>query len=297
MQDLNKLHTFVKVAARGSFTIAARELRVSPSAVSKQVQQLEKTLSVSLLNRSTRGVSLTEAGAAFFQRCQEALASLDDAVSQAQMLHAGSAGTLRVHVVAGFAQRELAPLIGEFMRANPQIVVEMSASTPAKSLVEAGADVVVSGKTMPDPGAVWRELGLVDYVVCAAPQYLARHGTPAKPEELRNHNCLLHTFFTPREWPFRSGSREKLVRVSGTFKSNNSEVLAQLALAGLGVARVPVYVVRDAMREGRLVSLFDGQPTSRQIMRVYYPSHDNLPEKTKLFLRFLEASFKSGRKR
>lgn len=296
MQDLNKLDTFVRVAARGSFTLAARELRVSPSAVSKQVQQLEKALSVSLLNRSTRGVALTEAGAAFYQRCQEALAALDDAVNQAQTLHAG-AGTLRVHVVSGFAQRELSVLMVRFMKDNPQIGVEMSTSTPAKSLVEAGADVVVSGKTLPDPGAVWRELGVVDYVTCASPDYLARHGTPAKPEDLKDHNCLLHTFFTPREWPFRSGAREKLVRVNGSFKSNNSEVIVQLALGGLGVARLPSYVVREDIKAGRLVSLFDGQATSRQIMRVYYPSHDNLPEKTKIFLRFLEASYKPSRKR
>jgi DNA-binding transcriptional LysR family regulator len=297
MQDLNKLDTFVRVAARGSFTLAARELRVSPSAVSKQVQQLEKALSVSLLNRSTRGVALTEAGAAFYQRCLEALAALDDAVNQAQTLHAGSAGTLRVHVVSGFAQRELSVLMVKFMKDNPQIGVEMSTSTPAKSLVEAGADVVVSGKTLPDPGAVWRELGVVDYVTCASPDYLARHGTPAKPEDLKDHNCLLHTFFTPREWPFRSGAREKLVRVNGSFKSNNSEVIVQLALGGLGVARLPSYVVREDIKAGRLVSLFDGQSTSRQIMRVYYPSHDNLPEKTKIFLRFLEASYKPSRKR
>ncbi len=297
MQDLNKLQTFVQVAARGSFTLAARELRVSPSAVSKQVQQLEKALSVSLLNRSTRGVALTEAGLAFYQRCQDALAALDDAVNQAQTLHAGSSGTLRVHVVSGFAQRELSPLMVKFMKEHPQIGLEMSTSTPAQSLVEAGADVVVSGKTMPDPGAVWRELGVIDYVACASPDYLARHGAPAKPEDLCDHNCLLHTFFAPREWPFRSGAREKLVRVTGSFKSNNSEVLAQLALGGVGIARLPLYVVREEIRSGRLVSLFDGMVPSRQIMRVYYPSHDNLPEKTKIFLRFLEAHFKPSKKR
>jgi DNA-binding transcriptional LysR family regulator len=292
MQDLNKLQTFVQVAARGSFTMAARELRVSPSAVSKQVQQLEKALSVSLLNRSTRGVSLTEAGRAFYQRCQEALTALDDAVNHAQTLHAGSAGTLRVHVVSGFAQRELSPLMVKFMREHPQISVEMSTSTPAKSLVEAGADVVVSGKTLPDPGAVWHELGVIEYVTCAAPDYLAHRGTPKRPEDLRDHNCLLHTVFTPREWPFRSGSRIKLVRVAGTFKSDNSEVLAELALGGVGVVRVPLYVVREEIKAGRLISLLEGLATSRQIMRVYYPSHANLPEKTKIFLHFLEASFK-----
>jgi DNA-binding transcriptional LysR family regulator len=136
----------------------------------------------------------------------------------------------------------------------------------------------------------------MDFVTCASPKYLARHGTPAKPEDLKDHNCLLHTLFTPREWPFRSGAREKLVRVDGSFRSNNPEVLAQLALGGIGVTRLPAYIVRDYIKDGRLVSLFDGQAKSRQIMRIYYPSHDNLPEKTKIFLRFLAVNYKPSRK-
>lgn len=291
MQDLNKLQTFVRVAALGSFTLAARELRVSTSAVSKQVQQLEKSLSISLLNRSTRGVSLTEAGTEFHQRCLAALGSIDDAINQAQSLHSGAKGTLRLHIVSGYAQRELAPAVVAFMRENPGIGLELVTHTPALSLVESGADIVISGKTLPDPGTAWRELGLVEYVVCASPQYLQENGVPARPEQLRDHNCLSHTLFNPREWPFRSGAREKLVRVQGSFKSNNSEVLAQLALGGIGIVRVPLYVVRDEVKAGRLKVLFDGMVPSRQLMRVYYPSHDNLPEKAKIFLQFLEQRF------
>ena len=291
MQDLNKLQTFVRVAALGSFTLAARELRVSPSAVSKQVQQLEKALSVSLLNRSTRGVALTEAGAAFYQHCVDALGSIDDAVNQAQTLHSGMAGTLRLHIVTGFALRELTPAVSAFMREHPTISVELVTNTPALSLVEAGADIIISGKTLPDPGTAWRELGLVEYVVCASPSYLERYGTPTRPEHLRAHNCLVHMLFNPREWPFRSGTREKLVRVQGSFKSNNSEVLAQLALDGIGIVRVPLYVVRRELASGRLTSLFEGTVPSRQLMRIYYPSHGTLPEKSKAFLRFLEERF------
>ena len=291
MQDLNKLQTFVRVAALGSFTLAARELRVSPSAVSKQVQQLEKALSISLLNRSTRGVCLTEAGSEFHQRCLAALGTIEDAVNQAQSLHSGAKGTLRLHIVSGFAQRELAPAVVTFMRENPGIGMELVTHTPALSLVESGADIVISGKTLPDPGTAWRELGLVEYVVCASPQYLKEHGVPARPEQLREHNCLSHTLFNPREWPFRTGGREKLVRIQGTFKSNNSEVLAQLALGGIGIVRVPLYVVREEIGSGRLKVLFEGAAPSRQLMRVYYPSHENLPEKAKIFLQFLEQRF------
>ena len=291
MQDLNKLQTFVRVAALGSFTLAARELQISPSAVSKQVQQLEKSLSISLLNRSTRGVSLTEAGTDFYHRCVGALGSIEDAVNHAQSLHTEPKGTLRLHIVSGFAQRELAPAIVAFMHENPGIGMELVTHTPALSLVESGADIIISGKTLPDPGASWRELGLVEYVVCASPGYLREKGVPNRPEQLRDYNCLSHTLFNPREWPFRIGAREKLVRVQGSFKSNNSEVLAQLALGGVGIVRVPLYVVRDEIRTGRLKMLFEGMIPSRQLMRVYFPSHVNLAEKAKIFLNFLEQRF------
>jgi DNA-binding transcriptional LysR family regulator len=296
MEDLNKLNTFVRVAEHRSFTRAARDLRMTPSAVSKHIHELETKLGISLLNRSTRGVALTEVGEQFFSHCVEILGHLDEAVVNAQNLQHRPQGTLRIHVVAGYAQWMLAPLLPAFMARYPELQVEVNTETPALSLVEAGVDVVVSGKSAPDPGLVHRDLGLVEYVVCAAPDYFRTHGTPKQPKDLADHNCLVHTLFAPKEWPFKGSPRDTVVRVKGTFRSNSSEVLAQAAIGGIGIVRLPLYTVAAELVSGRLQQIFDGMSRSRQQMRIYYPATKHLPAKTSAFIDFLETTLKSTRK-
>ena len=292
MEDLNKLNTFVRVAEHRSFTRAARDLHMTPSAISKHIHELETKLGISLLNRSTRGVALTEVGERFFAHCLEILGHLDEAVTDAQNLQMKPQGTLRIHVVAGYAQWMLAPLLPTFMRRYPELQVEVNTETPALSLVEAGVDVVVSGKSAPDPGLVHRELGLVEYVICAAPAYLKEHGTPKHPRDLAGHNCLVHTLFAPKEWPFKGSPRDTVVRVKGTFRSNSSEVLAQAAVGGIGIVRLPLYTVAAELAAGRLQSVFDGMSRSRQHMRIYYPATKHLPAKTSAFIDFLETALR-----
>jgi DNA-binding transcriptional LysR family regulator len=290
MEDLNKLNTFVRVAEHRSFTRAARDLHMTPSAVSKHIHELETKLGLSLLNRSTRGVALTEVGQQFFRQCVDILGHLDEAVTNAQNLQGQPQGTLRIHVVAGYAQWVLAPLLPTFMRQYPGLDVEVNTETPALSLVEAGVDLVISGKTEPDPGLVHRDIGLVEYVVCASPGYFKAHGVPKHPRELADHNCLVHTLFAPKEWPFKGSPRDVVIRVKGTFRSNSSEVLAQAAIAGVGITRLPRYTVAADLKAGRLQSVFDGQTRSRQTMRVYYPDTKYLPAKTVAFIAFLESA-------
>jgi DNA-binding transcriptional LysR family regulator len=296
MEYLSKLNTFVRVAEHKSFTRAARDLHMTPSAVSKHIHELESSIGVSLLNRSTRGVVLTEVGQEFFHHCREILGHLDEAVTTAQNLHLRPQGTLRIHVVAGYAQWILAPIIPAFMDRYPGLQVEVSTETPALSLVEAGVDVVVSGKSSPDPGVVHRELGLVEYVICATPAYFKKHGTPQHPRDLAHHNCLVHTLFAPKEWPFKGTPRDTTIKVKGTFQSNSSEVLTQVALGNLGIVRLPFYTVAAELKSGRLKSIFDGMTRSPQHMRVYYPATKYLPAKTTAFIEFLEATLKPPRK-
>ena len=290
MEDLNKLHTFVRVAEHRSFTKAARDLHMTPSAVSKHIHELEAKLGLSLLNRSTRGVALTEVGDTFFKHCVDILGHLDEAVITAQGLQSTPQGTLRIHVVAGYAQWILAPLLPAFMRLYPQLEIEVTTETPALSLVEAGVDVVVSGKASPDPGLQYREIGEVEYVVCAAPAYFRAHGTPKQPKDLQAHNCLVHTLFAPKEWPFKGTTRDVTVRVHGTFRSNSSEVLAQVALGGVGIVRLPLYTLRAELASGRLQPIFQGINRSYQTMRVYYPATKHLPMKTTAFIDFLQSA-------
>ncbi|MGE0651491.1 MAG: LysR family transcriptional regulator [Alphaproteobacteria bacterium] len=289
MENLDRLQTFVYVADERSFTQAAHRLHVTPSAVSKQIAELEGRLGITLFNRSTRGVSLTEAGETLFAHCAETFDKLDQALASAQGLQAEPQGTLKLHVTFGFAQWVLAPLLPKFMQRFPDLQVEVTTSTPAMSLVRAGADVVVSGKTMPDPGVGYRDLGPVPYVIGATPEYFRTHGRPKTPQELAAHNSLRHTIYAPKAWPFTGPGRKFAVRVTGNFVSSSSEVLRQVALQSAGIVRLPIYTVREDIESERLETIFDGLTRTIQHTRIYFPLGRDLPAKTKAFIEFLEA--------
>lgn len=289
MEDLNKIQTFVCVAEERSFSVAARRLHMTPSAVSKQIADLEAKLGLTLLTRSTRGVSLTEAGAKLFEQGAQALEDLHAAVGAARDLQGAPQGVLRLHVVTGYAQWVLAPLLPRFLARYPTLRLEVTTNTPALSLVKAQADLVISGKTLPDPGVAHRDLGPVPYVVCAAPDYFRRRGKPARPEDLAKHNCLIHTVFAPKAWPFTVASRNISVRVHGSLSSSSSEVLLQVALQGGGIVRLADYTVAADLAAGRLESIFDGMTRTIHHMRAYFPAGRDLPVKTTAFLGFLEA--------
>lgn len=287
MEDLNKIRTFVCVAEERSFTVAARKLHMTPSAVSKQITDLEAKLGLTLFNRSTRGVALTDAGAKLFEQSAQALEDLHAAVTAARELQGAPQGVLRLHVVTGYAQWVLAPLLSRFMARYPTLHVDVTTNTPALSLVKARADLVISGKTLPDPGVAYRDLGPVPYVICASPDFFHRHGKPGRPEELSAHNCLIHTIFAPKTWPFTIDGRDVSIRVHGSLSSSSSEVLLQAALRAVGIARLAEYTVAAELASGRLETIFDGMTRTIHHMRAYFPAGRDLPAKTRAFLDFL----------
>ena len=289
MKDLNKLQTFVCVAEERSFTRAAHRLHVTPSAVSKQIADLEGQLSVALFNRSTRGVTMTEPGKALFSRCSNILDALDQAMLATRGLQAAPQGTLKVHASFGFAHRVLAPLLPKFMALYPDLQIEVTTSTPAMSLVKSGSDVVVSSKRMPDPGVAYRDVASTPLVICAAPAYFRLNGLPRHPKDLLGHNCLRHTIFAPRAWPFLEEGKRIAVRISGNFSSESSEVLRQVALQGGGIVRMPIYFVREDLEAGRLVPIFEEWAHATQRTRIYFPRGHYLPAKTIAFVDFLES--------
>jgi DNA-binding transcriptional LysR family regulator len=234
-------------------------------------------------------VALTDAGEKLFEQSAQALDDLHAAVTAARELQGAPQGVLRLHVVTGYAQWVLAPLLSRFMERYPTLQVDITTNTPALSLVKARADLVISGKTLPDPGVAYRDLGPVPYVVCASPDYFRAHGKPGRPEELANHNCLIHTVFAPKAWPFTVDGRDIVVRVRGTVSSSSSEVLLQAALKGIGIVRLADYTVAAELEAGRLETIFDGMTRTIHHMRAYFPAGRDLPAKTKAFLVFLEA--------
>ena len=290
LRDLNKLNTFVRVAERRSFTKAAADLRTTPSVVSKHMKELEDALGFSLLNRSTHGIVLTDAGEGLFQNCLKMLAKIDDYVVDARNLQTGPFGTLRVQATSDYARHVLVPLIGEFAGRHPGLRVHLSVLADDSAPAGDGFDVIVA-RTKPSlPGLIDRDLGAVRHVVCASPTYFQHFGRPKKPEDLREHNCLVNLLSTPKGWPFQNGARQMLVEVKGALSSNSAAMLVQMALQGDGIVRVPHYAVKARLADKTLQAVFESATLSPERMRAFFSKAKHLPAKTTDFIQFLQAS-------
>ena len=288
LRDLNKLNAFVRVAERRSFTKAAADLRTTPSVVSKHMKELEDALGFSLFNRSTHGIMLTDAGEGLFQNCLQMLAKLDDYVVEARNLQKGPYGTLRIQATSDHAQWILAPLISEFLRRSPGLHIHLFVATDNSDFADEGFDVIVTSKKPALPGLIDSDLGRIKHVVCASPEYFQRFGRPAKPQDLREHNCLVSLLSTQKGWPFQSASRQFLVEVKGAFSSSSSDVLIQMALQGYGIIRVPQYAVKARLANKTLKAIFEGMALSPERVRAYYSKAKHLPAKTTDFVHFLQ---------
>src|SRR5262245_11804126 len=207
LRDLNKLNTFVRVAERRSFTKAAADLRTTPSAVSKHMKELEEALGFSLLNRSTHGIMLTDAGEGLFQNCLQMLAKLDDYVVETRNVQKGPYGTLSVLATSDYARHVLSPLISQFVRHHQGLRIRLVVAPDNSSAAEDGFDVIVTSVKPSVPGLIERDLGEIRHVVCASPKYLQDFGRPKEPHDLREHSCLVNLASTPKGWPFQNGSR------------------------------------------------------------------------------------------
>ncbi len=290
LRDLNKLNAFVRVAERRSFTKAAADLRTTPSVVSKHMKELEDALGFSLLNRSTHGIVLTDAGEGLLQNCLQMLASLDDYVVETRNLQKGPYGTLRIQAASDYAQCVLTPLVAKFLRRSPGLRIHLSIATDDCNFAEEGFDVIVTSKKPSLPGLIERDLGAIRHVICASPKYFQRFGRPKKPQDLRDHSCLVNQHATPKGWPFQSASRQFLIEVKGALNSNSSAVLIQMALQGHGIIRIPHYAVKARLADKTLQAIFEGMTPSPERVRAYFSKAKHLPAKTTDFIDFLQAS-------
>ena len=249
---------FVRAVERGGFSAAARDLGLTPSAVSKLVTRLEDRLGVRLLNRTTRSLALTAEGEAFFQRSQRILADIAEAEEEVGRTRAQPRGLLRVNVGTAFGMHQLVPALPDFLARYPEIQVELTLTDRLVDLVEEGADVGLRMGTLPDSSLVARRIVDVERVICASPAYLRRHGTPKKPGDLRNHNCLnMANAPALRRWPFEGRDGVEHVEVSGNLTATSADALLALASRGLGVIRLTDVIVGAAIREGSLVPLLE----------------------------------------
>jgi DNA-binding transcriptional LysR family regulator len=297
MDRLSAIRVFAQVVESGSFAKAAERLGLSTSATSRHVGELEAHLQTRLLNRTTRRVSLTESGRAFYERSVQLLADLDEAEQEAARAAVVPRGTIKLTTSVVFGVRHVAPAIAAFLARNPGVKFDVSLSERIVDLVEEGFDLGIRIGGSGTENIVARRLGETRLVPCASPEYLAAHGAPQTPEELEKHNCFTYEYVSPRNlWRFRDASgREHAVRVSGNLHSNNGDFNAGAAARGAGIALEPAFVVAPDVRAGRLVPLLqDFAPAPVPIYAVY-PSRKHLSAKVRLFVDFMVESFAGTR--
>lgn len=294
LERLTELATFAAVVEQGSFTAAARELSVSKPVVSKRVAKLEESLGLRLLNRTTRRLSMTEAGEALYERCRHLLGEVEAAERALRPLASAPRGRLRLNAPVSFGVLHLAPCLPDFLRRYPQIEVEMTLTDQRINLVEEGVDLAVRITNLEDSSLHARRLAPSERIVCASPDYLARRGRPERPEDLRDHACLTYAYQrSGRRWAFRDGEgRRHRVTVSGPLQANNGDALKAACEAGLGIALLPSFIAGDALRAGRLVCVLsdwlDDEATS---VHAVYPATRNLSPKVRVFIDFLAERF------
>jgi DNA-binding transcriptional LysR family regulator len=257
----DNMRVFAKVVEGNSFAGAAARLGISASMVSQHVKELEERLGARLLNRTTRKVSLTETGRAYYERCTKLLADLEETEQAVSDMHAIPRGELRVNAATTFGIVQLAPAIADFTARFPAISVELMLSTRIADLIDEGFDVAVWVGELPDSSLIARQLAPCRMVVCGAPSYFEKHGTPQTPEDLTTHNCLtVAVTGLPyyRVWRLTSTDGTALnISPIGNLRTNSGAVLKVAALAGHGLVCLPTYFVGDALQSGRLVTVLD----------------------------------------
>ncbi|MEO5766572.1 MAG: LysR family transcriptional regulator, partial [Casimicrobiaceae bacterium] len=283
------LTVFAKVVEQGSFSRAADRLEISTSAVSRHVADLEAHLDARLLNRTTRRLSLTESGSAFYERCVQLLADMEEAEQTVKAAAVVPRGTLKVTSSITFGVRHLAPALAAFGALHPQLRFDVELSDRAVDIVDEGFDLAVRIGDIGSQSLIGRRIGASQLVCCAAPAYLAARGTPRSPADLVGHACLSYEYSSGRNnWRFRDREgREQDVRIAGPVHANNGQLLCALAVAGMGITFEPDFIVAPEIREDKLVALLaDFAPPSIPIQAVY-PSRRHLSAKVRAFVEFL----------
>jgi len=294
MKDrLNGMRVFAQVVEAKSFSAAAEKLGMSKSLASRHVSALERSLSVKLLNRSTRRLSLTEAGALFYEHCARIVQEAELAESRLTRTQSEPAGLVKVTAVPAFAVRHVLPALADFYRKHPKIQVKLFCSNRALDLGDAGFDLGIRVSFDPDPNLVARKLAVNRGVLCASPAYLKRHGMPRRIEDLRKHECVLFPPLAPKGvWTLRRDGRKYSVQVGGVFETDEMDVVRAAVAAGLGIGMLPLYMVGDALKQGQLVPLlrqFQVVPESA-IYLVYLPNR-TLPARVRVLIDFLAERF------
>jgi DNA-binding transcriptional LysR family regulator len=285
MDRLTSMQVFIQVVDSGSFAAAAKRLDASAATVTHHVQALEDHLGVQLLNRTTRRLNLTEVGRRFYEHSTRILAQVEEAESCASAYQSTPRGLLRINTTDGFA-RVSAPLIAEFGAAYPDVSFDVVTTDHMVDLIDGGFDLAVRPGPLPDSSLISRRLGVGKLIPFAAGAYLDRRGTPQRPEDLADHNCLIHT---AREspWRFTGPDGAIAVEISGNLHSNSWVAIRSAALAGQGIALMPIVLTAEDVQAGRLTRLLPDHGAGEVVIQAVYPASRHLSVKVRSFLDFL----------
>src|SRR6185295_12613865 len=292
MDKLVSIRAFTKVVAHGSFSEAARELRLSRSAVSKHVIDLEQELGVQLLNRTTRSASPTENGQAYYERCRAILADLEEADLAVSRLQAEPRGLLRVNAPMSFGTLHLGRAVAEFMEKYPALQIQLILSDQLIDPVQEGFDITLRIADLPSSNLVARRLVPTNRVVCAAPSYLERRGVPEKPADLRAHDCLHYGHLaTGNQWKLTGADGDHWIAIPWTLCTNNAEILRDAAVSGRGIALLPTFIAGADLQQGTLRTILTDYKTPALSLYAISPPTRHLAVKVRLFIDFLVERF------
>jgi DNA-binding transcriptional LysR family regulator len=292
MNSLTEIAIFVKVVELSSFTAAADALEMSQPVVSKAVTRLEEKLGARLLNRTTRRLSLTEAGAELYRRSARALAEIEDAELEVARFQTEPRGTLRVSAPTSFSILHLGPALQAFTERFPGVSVEMHLDDRQVDLVEEGYDLAIRIARLQDSNLIARKLAPCRQVLCASPSYLAKRGVPERPEDLLEHSCIVYSLVsTPREWRLIDSNGEtSVVPINGALTSNNGLLNRSAAIAGAGIVLLPAFYIGEELRSGQLKAVLTEFKLAELAIYAVYPERRNLTPKVRAFVDFLAAT-------
>ena len=287
MDRLTSMSSFVQVVDTGSFSGAARQLKLSQGAVTGHIQSLEQQLGIRLLNRTTRKISLTDEGAQLYQRCTRILREVAEVECLASSLQRAPRGRLRLNTDVTLA-RVIAAVVGDYVLIYPEISVELITTDQISDLVEGQFDLAIHAGSVLDSSLIQRRLGKAQRVICASPIYLARCGTPRTPEDLAAHNCLnVNNCRRADLWRFASRTGEHEIEAAGNLCSNSIEAVRAAALTGQGICLLPLLSVAEDLKMGRLLRLLPDYVVAEATIQAIYPGGRHLSARVRTFLDFV----------
>lgn len=293
MDKFQSIRAFTKVVEAGGFAAAARNMGLSRSVVNKYVINLENELGTQLLRRSTRQVTPTETGIAFYDRCKQILNELDEAISAVTELQERPTGNLRINAPMTFGTMHLSDVVADFMVSYPDVHVELVLSDRFVDPIEEGFDITVRvGEPHPSTSLITKHIVPARRVLCASPGYLEKHGEPEHPNDLKRHRCLHYGYQSSgSHWRLRGPDTEHSVPINCVAWSNNSEILRDAAVKGLGIVQTPTFIAGRELQNGQLRTIMTDYPPFDTTLCALYPRHRHLSAKVRLFVDVLDERF------